>query len=90
MVASLDIANGQVRWAEQVEKNRNAFSASPIVTDDYVYLLREDGRMFVIENGDKYNLISKNDLEEFTVATPVFVDGMILIRTAEHLYCIRE
>ena len=89
-VTCMDIDSGRILWEQQVEKNRNAFSSSPIATANHVYLVREDGRTFVIENGDEFKLVETNDLDEFTVATPVFVDGSILIRTAEHLYCIKE
>ena len=43
--------------------------------------------MFVVSEA-KREIVATNELNEFTVATPVFVDGKILIRTSEHLYCI--
>ena len=33
-------------------------------------------------------VVATNQVEGFTVATPVFVNGKILMRTADHLYCI--
>ena len=50
---------------------------------------REDGTTFVLALGDEFKVLSKNviDAERF-VATPVFVDGQILLRTREDLYCI--
>jgi outer membrane protein assembly factor BamB len=89
-LSCLDVKTGNVLWSGQVEKNRHAFSSSPVVADGKVYLTREDGKTFVLEQGNEFKLLAANDLGEgeFVVATPVFVDGRILIRTVEHLYCI--
>jgi outer membrane protein assembly factor BamB len=87
--ACLDIKTGQTLWEGQVEKNRNAFSASPIVADGRIYITREDGKTFVLAQGSEFKVLAENQLEgEFVVATPVFADGRILIRTLENLICI--
>ncbi len=89
-LSCLDVKTGKVLWSGQVEKNRNAFSSSPVIADGKIYLTREDGKTFVLEQGNEFKLLAANELGEgeFVVATPVFVDGRILIRTVEHLYCI--
>ena len=51
-------------------------------------MTREDGATFVLEQGDEFKLLASNTLDEPTVATPVLLDGQILLRTHEHLYCI--
>jgi outer membrane protein assembly factor BamB len=85
----LSIHTGETIWAEQTERNRHAFSASPILADGKLYLIREDGKTFVVGTGDKYELLASNVLEnEFVVASPVFVDHHIYLRTLENLYCI--
>jgi outer membrane protein assembly factor BamB len=54
-----------------------------------IYITREDGTTFVLGAGDKFEQLGVNALEgEFVVATPVFVDGRIYIRTRERLYAI--
>jgi outer membrane protein assembly factor BamB len=88
-LSCLDIHSGKVLWDGQAEKNRNAFSASPVVADGKIYITREDAKTFVLEQGSQFKLLGANTLEgEFVVATPVFVDGHVLIRSAERLYCI--
>lgn len=89
-IACLNTASGETVWEDKIEKNRTAFSSSPIVADGKVYLTREDGTTFVIRDGDAFELLAKNELGEMTVATPVLVDGKIYIRTAKSLYCIAE
>ena len=89
-LSCLDMHTGNVLWSGQVEKNRNAFSSSPVIADGKIYLTREDGKTFVLEQGNEFKLLAAKELGdgEFVVATPVFVDDRILIRTVEHLYCI--
>jgi outer membrane protein assembly factor BamB len=88
-LACLETKTGNVLWSGQTEKNRHAFSASPVVADGRIYLIREDGKTFVVAQGNEFKLLAANELEnEFVVATPVFVDGRILIRTMDRLYCI--
>ncbi|MFV0445041.1 MAG: PQQ-binding-like beta-propeller repeat protein [Planctomycetaceae bacterium] len=87
-VVCRDVKTGDVIWTQQLAKNRNAFSASPILAGGHLYCTREDGVTFVLD-AESGSLVGENRLaEEFTVATPVFVEGQILIRTFERLYCI--
>jgi len=89
-LSCLDVQTGKVLWSGLVEKNRQVFSSSPVIADGKIYLTREDGKTFVVEQGTEFKLLAANELGEgeFVVATPAFVDGRILIRTVEHLYCI--
>ena len=87
-VACLDAKSGNVIWQGDVEKNRLAYSASPVAAGGHLYITREDGTTFVLEQGDEFNVVAKNELHEKTLATPVFADDQMFIRTYEHLYCI--
>lgn len=90
-LSCLDVQSGDVLWSGQAEKNRNAFSASPVIADGKIYVTREDGKSFVFEQGKEFKVLAANDLEgETVVATPVPIDGRLLIRTAERLYCIGD
>lgn len=83
-----NVATGEIVWSQPLEKNRNGFSASPILAGGRVYCTREDGVTFVLD-AETGKIESQNELAgEFTVSTPVAVDGQILIRTFERLYCI--
>ena len=90
-LTTLDLKSGKIVDEILLEKNRNGFSASPTLAGNHLYVTREDGTTFVVDISGKAKVVSKNTLEdEFTVATPVLVDGKILLRTYEHLYCIGE
>jgi outer membrane protein assembly factor BamB len=88
-VTCLDIQTGKELWTGQTEKHRTGFTASPILAEGKIYFTREDAKTFVLEQGAEFKVLAVNELpDEFVAATPVLVDGRILIRTVEHLYCI--
>ena len=90
VVDCLDLQTGKTIWSGQLPKNRHTFRASPVVADGKVYLTRQDGTVFVVAaGGDSFQLLAENSIvDEHTVATPVFVDGTILLRTESHLFLI--
>ncbi len=87
-IACFNDKTGDQIWKKHIAKGRAGFSASPILADGKIYVVREDGTTYVLAQGDKYKLLSTNKIPEYTLASPVLVDGKILIKTYEHLYCI--
>ncbi len=67
---------------------RESFTASPSLVGDKLYLLTDDGVMFIIQVGLEYKELTKSELGEKCHASPAFVDGRIYIRGLENLYCI--
>lgn len=90
IIDCLDLQTGDTIWSGQLEKHRTTFRASPILADGKLYVTRQDGHVFVVDaGGDQFRVLADNVIaEEHTIATPVFVDGKILLRTQKHLYLI--
>ncbi|MGI9178696.1 MAG: PQQ-binding-like beta-propeller repeat protein [Pirellulales bacterium] len=93
LVEGLNAATGTTAWRKDLPKNRNAYSASPVIVDGRVIVVREDGVASVLEcPGDtaagEVTVLGGGSLDEMTVATPVCVDGRILLRTHDSLWCI--
>jgi outer membrane protein assembly factor BamB len=65
------------------------FSASPVVMEGKLYCMSEDGDVYVINAGAKYELLAKNSIGESIMASPAVSDGKMFIRALKHLYCIR-
>lgn len=85
----VDVATGEKIWSGQTERHRTGFSSSPVIAGDKIYITREDGKTFVLQNGDEFKILAENELNETqTVASLVPVNGRILIRTDEELYCV--
>jgi outer membrane protein assembly factor BamB len=73
--ACLDIKTGEPLWSGELPA-RGTVSASPILADGKIYITNEEGTTFVLAQGDKFEVLP--------------LDGTVLIRTYENLYCIGE
>ena len=87
LLSCLNVSDGKMLWEHDL---RAYFLASPSLVGDKLYLLDEDGTMFIGEYKPKYKELAKCKLEEKCHASPAFIDGRIYIRGFEHLYCIGE
>lgn len=84
----VDAKTGKEVWKIALPRNRYPYSSSPILAGGRLYTTREDGTTFVIQLGEKPELVATNALRENTYATPAFVDGRIYMRTSDFLFCI--
>ena len=91
-VELLDAASGKTLATNELPKNRNAYSASPVVADGTIIVTREDGQSSVLAwpaaTGGEAKLLGEGMVDEMTVATPVCIDGRVLLRTHDSLWCI--
>lgn len=46
--------------------------------------------MVVIEAGDTFKVLARNELGEKVMSSPAVVEGRIYLRTEKHLYCFGE
>ncbi len=83
-----DSQTGKEIYKARAGGSGNTFSASPWAADGKVYLLSEDGHTFVIEAGDKYVELSKNSVDEMSLASPALAANTIFLRTQTKLYRI--
>jgi len=85
VIACFDAKNGEIVWEYECDQG---FYASPIIVDDKVYFMDMDGVMHILATGRRMKVVSEPELGEQSVSTPAFVDGKIIIRGYDHLYCI--
>ena len=80
------------RTGERVYQERlpTSFSASPVAADGKIYLASEDGDVFVVRAGPKYELLATNSMGEALMATPAISDGIIFLRSQGHVTAIAE
>lgn len=88
-ISCLDVHKGDVLAQVELPKHRLAYSSSPVLANGKLYVTREDGMTTVVDTADdKLKVVGENELGESVVATPVFVDGRILLRSFTSLYAI--
>jgi outer membrane protein assembly factor BamB len=88
ILAVLNATTGEEIYKVRVGGGGYTFSASPVAVGRRIYLLTESGLTFVLEAGDRYKELAKNDLDEMALASPAIAGGAIYIRTETQLYKI--
>ena len=85
-----DARTGEEIYPQQRIQVGAAFTASPWAYDDKIFALSEDGDTYVLRAGPEFEVIGRNALDEFTMATPAIAHESLFIRTRSKLYRIRD
>lgn len=86
-VTTFDPETGKIIDEGRLPKGGTHFYASPVASDDKVYIISRRGKISVLKSGGMINPIYQSDLEEMCFATPAISDGKIYLRTVKSLYC---
>ena len=90
VLTAYNAMSGERIYQERLGGTGGAFTASPVAGDGKIYLSSEDGDVFVVKAGPKYELLSKNPVGEVMMATPAISDGLLIVRTVSHLFAFGE
>jgi outer membrane protein assembly factor BamB len=83
-----DLKTGEEIYRQRIPHQGGGFSASPVAADGKIYLSGEDGDIFVIRAGPKFEVLATNPMGELLMATPAISSGMMFVRTQHHLFAI--
>jgi len=90
VLTAYNARTGERVYQERLGGTGGAFTASPVASEGKIYLSSEDGDVFVVKAGPKYELLAKNPVGEVMMATPAISDGLLIVRTVSHLYAFGE
>ena len=90
VLTAYNAKTGERVYQERVGGTGGAFTSSPVASDGKIYLSSEDGDVFVVKAGPKYEFLAKNPVGETIMATPAITDGLLIVRTVSHLYAFGE
>jgi len=82
----VDIMSGAELWSSSVPQCGDKYYASPIMAGDNLYCASENGVIVVSHPSRECSTASTNRMNETIIATPVPIDGRLLIRGAQHLF----
>jgi outer membrane protein assembly factor BamB len=85
VVTCMEAATGKLVFRNRLGAGGSYF-ASPVLAGGNVYFSSGDGMVSVIRDSDRFELVSKSDLQEPIFATPAILDGTVYLRTDQHLY----
>ena len=87
VASCLDARTGKVHWTKRLGGD---FSASPIFAAGHIYFQNEAGVTTVIKPGKEFESVATNDLGERTLASPVPLDGALILRSENNLFRIEK
>lgn len=85
IASCFDSQSGKRLWMERLP---GGHSASPVVADSRVYFVSDRGVTSVIRPGAEFKVEARNDLKEDVSASPAISQGLLYLRTHQHLYAI--
>jgi outer membrane protein assembly factor BamB len=83
-----DLATGEEKYTERIPHQGSGFSGSPVAADGRIYLPSEDGDIFVVKAGAKFELLGKNSVGQLLMSTPAISGGMMFVRAERELFAI--
>jgi outer membrane protein assembly factor BamB len=89
----LDLKTGQTVWDERLTGPgaKNSSWSSPVLADDRLYVPNQNGDVFVLRAGPKFECLATNSIGgEPMNASLALADGAVFIRTDRHLWCAEE
>jgi outer membrane protein assembly factor BamB len=88
ILSCYDLLTGDQKYTERIPHQGSGFSASPVASDGKIYLSSEDGDMFVVNAGAKFELLRTNRVGQALMATPAISDGVLFVRAQNDLFAI--
>ncbi|MCX6254006.1 MAG: PQQ-binding-like beta-propeller repeat protein [Bacteroidia bacterium] len=80
----LDPLTGKAIYNAKLGKTES-FIASPVASDGKIYIVDEEGTVYIIEDGDSFKLLAEIPLNDICMTAPAITDGMIIFRTQKYL-----
>ncbi|MDA1049779.1 MAG: PQQ-binding-like beta-propeller repeat protein [Planctomycetota bacterium] len=85
IASCFDVHTGKELWKKRIGGN---FSASPIATNERIYLFSEEGDTTVIKAAPDYIEIAKSHVDGKLMASPAVLGSTLLLRSDSKLYRI--
>ena len=88
-LSCVEVKTGKVKWSGSLGGG-DVFRASPTGADGKVYCMNERGQVWVVSADEPFKILYKGDLggaDWPTRSSIVAVDGAVLVRTSDTLYC---
>jgi outer membrane protein assembly factor BamB len=90
-ISCLNAQTGQPYYAQQRLPKPCSIKASPVGINGKLYISTEEGDVFVIRMGEKYEALATNSLpNQMFIATPAVAGGSLYLRGQNTLFCIRQ
>ena len=65
-----------------------SFIASPVASDGRIYIVDEEGTVYIIRDGNTFKLLAEIPMNDICMTAPAITDGMIYFRTQNNLFAV--
>jgi outer membrane protein assembly factor BamB len=65
-----------------------SFIASPVASDGKLYVVDEEGTVYILQDGSAFRLLYEIHLNDVCLTAPAITDGMIFFRTQKYLIAV--
>jgi outer membrane protein assembly factor BamB len=86
-VNCFDPLTGNEIYSAKLGKSKS-FIASPVASDGKIYIIDEEGTVYVIKDGDTFSQLAEIPLKDICLTAPALTDGMIYFRTQKWLIAV--
>ena len=84
-----DLEAGEIVYDKQ-RLAVGTYSASPLIADGKLYAINEESVVTVARLGRDFGILAENELDGYTLSSPVAANGRLYVRTDRYLYCFDE
>ena len=88
-VICLDPLTGKEFYNAKLGKTKS-FIASPVASDGKIYIVDEEGTVYIIQDGDEFKLLAEIPMNDICMTSPAITDGMIIFRTQKYLVAVAK
>lgn len=88
VLSCYDAYTGERHYRKRI--GGGSFTASPVAASGRLYFTSEKGEVYVVQAGEEYNLLAKNQMDDICLATPAISKGILVVRTKDHVYGLKE
>lgn len=83
----LDPMTGKEIYNAKLGKTKS-FAASPVASDGKIYIVDEEGTVYIIKEGDTFVQLGEIPMNDNCMTAPAITDGMIFFRTQKYLIAV--
>jgi outer membrane protein assembly factor BamB len=86
-VMCLNPETGEEIWTNKAGSG-NSYIASPVASDGKIYVIDDQGMVYILRAGSSYELLAQNDLGEICMVSPSISGNSIFFRTVNQLIAV--
>jgi len=86
-IQCFDAGTGGEIYNEKLGKSGSC-TASPVAADDRIYAVDDDGKVYIIQAGKDFKIISEQSVGDVCMVTPAITESIIFFRTLQYLIAV--